>query len=99
MYPGRRARWRPSRSEAGDPMTDHHKFHYLLPPGNNFSFVSKFKAWTVISRRLMAAALAALFINKSGRGKYMNWTIDFRGGTQIHYAFKDKKTHSPVRVD
>ena len=80
-------------------MTDHHKFRYLLPPGNNFAFVSKFKIWIVISILLMSASVAALFINKSARGEYMNWTIDFRGGTQIHYAFKNKQTHAAVKVD
>ena len=80
-------------------MTDHHKFRYLLPPGNNFAFVSKFKIWIVISIVLMSASITALFINKSARGEYMNWTIDFRGGTQIHYAFKNKQTHAPIKVD
>jgi len=80
-------------------MTDHHKFRYLLPPGNNFSFVSKFKIWIVISIVLMSVSIGALFVNKAVRGEYMNWTIDFRGGTQIHYAFKNKQTHAPVKVD
>ena len=80
-------------------MTDHHKFRYLLPPGNNFNFVSKFKIWLVISVLLMAVSITSLFVNKSVRGEYMNWTIDFRGGTQIHYAFKNKQTHAPVHVD
>ena len=26
-------------------MSDHHKFRYLLPPGNNFAFVAKFRIW------------------------------------------------------
>ena len=38
-------------------MTDHHKFRYLLPPGNNFNFVSKFKIWLVISVLLMAVSI------------------------------------------
>src|ERR1044071_249911 len=80
-------------------MTDHHKFRYLLPPGNNFAFVSKFKIWIIISIVLMSGSVAALFINKSARGEYMNWTIDFRGGTRIHYAFKNKQTHAAVKVD
>jgi preprotein translocase subunit SecF len=80
-------------------MTDQHKFRYLLPPGNNFAFVAKFKIWIVISILLMSASVASLFINKSVRGEYMNWTIDFKGGTQIHYAFKDKQTHAAVKID
>jgi len=80
-------------------MTDHHKFRYLLPPGNNFAFVAKFKIWIVISILLMAAAIGSLFVNKSIRGEYMNWTIDFKGGTEIQYAFKNKVTHDYVKVD
>jgi preprotein translocase subunit SecF len=80
-------------------MTDHHKFRYLLPPGNNFAFVSKFKIWLIISVLLMAVSIGSLFVNKAVRGEYMNWTIDFRGGTQIHYAFKNKQTHAPVQID
>ncbi len=71
-------------------MSEHHKFRYLLPPGNNFSFVTKFKAWLIFSIIAMAAAIGILFVNKSVRGDYMNWTIDFKGGTEIIVAFKDK---------
>ena len=67
-----------------------HKFRYLLPPGNNFAFVAKFKIWIWISIALMAVAIGSLFVNKSVRGEYMNWTTDFKGGTQIIVSFKDK---------
>ena len=80
-------------------MTDHHKFRYLLPPGNNFAFVAKFKIWIVISVLLMAVSIGSLFVNNAVRGEYMNWTIDFRGGTQIHYAFRNKQTNAPVTED
>jgi preprotein translocase subunit SecF len=80
-------------------MTDHHKFRYLLPPGNNFAFVAKFKIWIIISILLMSASVAALFVNKSVRGEYMNWTIDFKGGTELQYAFKNKQTHQYTKVD
>ena len=80
-------------------MTDHHKFRYLLPPGNNFAFVAKFKIWIVISILLMAASVGSLFLNKSIRGEYMNWTTDFKGGTDIQYAFKNKQTHENVKID
>lgn len=79
-------------------MTDQHKFRYLLPPGNNFQFVAKFKFWLILSLFLIGGSIAALFVNKAVRGEYMNWTIDFRGGTEIIYAFKDKTTgeYKPV---
>jgi len=70
-------------------MSEHHKFRYLLPPGNNFSFVSKFRIWMIISIFLMAGAIGMLFVNKSVRGEYMNWTTDFKGGTEIIFTFQD----------
>jgi preprotein translocase subunit SecF len=80
-------------------MSDHHKFRYLLPPGNNFQFVAKFRIWLVISVLLMACAIGALFLNKSRHGEYMNWTIDFKGGTEIIFAFQDKTSHQYTKVD
>ena len=76
-----------------------HKFRYLLPPGNNFAFVAKFRIWIIISILLMCASIGSLFFNKQVRGEYMNWTIDFKGGTEIIYAFKDKTSHKYVQVD
>jgi len=80
-------------------MTDHHKFRYLLPPGNNFAFVAKFKTWIVVSILLMAVAIGSLFVNKAVRGEYMNWNIDFKGGTELIYTFQDKATHEFIKVD
>jgi preprotein translocase subunit SecF len=70
--------------------THKHKFRYLLPPGNNFAFVAKFRIWIIISILLMSVSIGSLFVNKSTRGEYMNWTIDFKGGTEIIFAFRDK---------
>ena len=80
-------------------MSEHHKFRYLLPPGNNFHFVRKFKYWMIASFVLMAAAIGSLFVNKAVRGEYMNWTIDFKGGTEIIYAFKDKTSGDFTKVN
>ena len=80
-------------------MSEHHKFRYLLPPGSNFSFVSKFKIWLLGSVLMMGAAVGTLFVNKAVRGDYMNWTIDFKGGTEITFAFKDKTSGDFVAVD
>jgi preprotein translocase subunit SecF len=79
-------------------MSEQHKFRYLLPPGNNFQFVSKFRTWLILSIFLLGGAIATLFINKSVRGDYMNWTIDFKGGTEIHLAFKKGDAFTKVEV-
>src|SRR4051794_31388849 len=77
----------------------HAHFRYLIPPGNNFAFVRKFKYWLVASCVLMGVSVGSLFLNKSMRGEYMNWTIDFKGGTEIIFAFKDSNTGAFTKVD
>lgn len=67
-----------------------HKFRYLLKPGNDFAFVSKFRTWCIISFLLCAASIGMLFVNKAWRGSHLNWTIDFKGGTEVIYRFVDK---------
>ena len=76
-----------------------HKFRYLLPPGSSFAFVAKFRIWFIMSCLAMVASIAVLLVNKQVRGEYMNWTIDFKGGTQIIYAFKDKASGNYTKVD
>ena len=77
-----------------------HKFRYFIPPGHNFHFVRKFKIWVLASFVLLAASIGILFINKSVRGAYMNWSIDFKGGTEVVYAFHDKANPSAyVKLD
>ncbi len=44
----------------------------------------------IISIVFMCAAVGSLFVNNAVHGTYMNWTIDFKGGTEIFYAFTDK---------
>jgi preprotein translocase subunit SecF len=47
----------------------------------------------------MSASIGMLFVNKAVRGAHMNWTIDFKGGTEIIFAFKDKTTGVYTKVD
>ena len=67
-----------------------HNFRYLLKPGNDFRLAKQFKAWVVVSILLCFASIALLFVNKQVRGDYMNWTIDFKGGSEFVFAFKDR---------
>lgn len=84
-----------------------HKFRYLLKPGNDFGFVSKFRVMCTISFLLCAGSIGMLFVNKAVRGSHLNWTIDFKGGTEVIYKFQDKSappgtvkyiTADPVKV-
>lgn len=67
-----------------------HNFRYLLKPGTDFGFVAKFRTWLIISALLTSISIGSLFVNKAVRGSYLNWTIDFRGGTEVIYAFRSK---------
>lgn len=75
---------------ASDPKPSQHNFRYLVKPGTDFGFVAKFRVWIALSTLLSIIAIGSLFVNKQVRGNYLNWTIDFKGGTEIIYAFKDK---------
>jgi preprotein translocase subunit SecF len=66
-----------------------HKFRYLLKPGNDFKLVAKMRIFCIISFLLCAGSIGMLFVNKQVRGDYMNWTIDFKGGTEIIYETVD----------
>ncbi len=70
--------------------TSDHKFRYLLKPGNDFRLIRQMRAWVAASVVLCVLSIGMLFINKQVRGDYMNWTIDFKGGTEMVLAFHDK---------
>lgn len=67
-----------------------HRFRYLFEPGTRFPFMKHARLVFAISLLVMLASIGALFVNKAVRGQYMNWTIDFSGGTEIVYSFRDK---------
>ncbi len=70
-------------------MATHKPFRQLIKPGSNFEFVGKSRVWVVISVILILASIAMLFVNKEVRGSYLNWTIDFKGGTEMIFEFLD----------
>lgn len=80
-------------------MAETHKpFRELIKPDSNFEFVEKRKTWATISTLVIIACIAMLFINKSSRGDYLNWTIDFKGGTELIFAFEDAEGQ-PKKVE
>ncbi len=74
-------------------MATHKPFRELVKPGSNFEFVGRQRLWITISLLLIAGSIAMLFINKAlpSRGAYLNWTIDFKGGTELIFEFCDTK--------
>jgi preprotein translocase subunit SecF len=79
-------------------MATHKPFRELLNPGANFDFIGQVRTWILISVVLVAGSIAMLFVNKSVRGDYLNWTIDFKGGTEIVFGFEDKASGAPADI-
>lgn len=79
-------------------MSNTHKpFRELVKPHSNFEFIDKRRTWATVSILAIIGCIAMLFVNKSMRGDYLNWTIDFKGGTEMIFAFDDKDGN-PIEV-
>lgn len=79
-------------------MATHKPFRELVKPGSNFEFIGRSRTWIAISMVLVIASIGLLFVNKAVRGDYLNWTIDFKGGTEIIFGFHQEGTDEPVPV-
>ncbi len=80
-------------------MSETHKpFRELIKPDSNFEFIEKRRTWGLISLLAIIGCIAMLFVNNATRGDYLNWTIDFKGGTELILAFEDK-AGNPLPVD
>jgi preprotein translocase subunit SecF len=63
------------------------RFRELIPPGTNFEFVGKARMFLTISVIVMLLCIAMLPINHYLRGSALNFSIDFKGGTDIIMTF------------
>jgi preprotein translocase subunit SecF len=72
-------------------MATHKPFRELLPPGTNFEFIGKTRLWVTVSILALVATAAMLFVNSNMRGSMLNWSIDFKGGTEIVFRFDGDK--------
>lgn len=66
-------------------------FRELVRPGTNFEFVGRIKLWVTISGIALLLSLAMLPINKATRGSILNWSVDFKGGTEVVMTFPEKE--------
>lgn len=73
------------------------KFREFIKPGTNFEFVGKARLWFTISVIAVLASIAMLPINRMVRGSVLNWTIDFKGGTEVTLAFNPPVKPGQVR--
>jgi preprotein translocase subunit SecF len=74
-------------------------FHFreLIRPGTTIEFMGRRKLFLMISLFLTVASIGMLFVNHAMRGSMLNWTIDFKGGTEIVSTFDKPVSAADVR--
>ena len=75
-----------------------YNFRELVRPGSSYEFVDRSKTWFTVSMLLIAASVALLFINVPLRGSMLNWSIDFKGGTEIIASFEPSVDNQQIRT-
>jgi preprotein translocase subunit SecF len=74
------------------------RFRELIQPGTNFEFVGKTRMWLTISLFAVLFSIAMLPINHFIRGSALNYSIDFKGGTDIIMTFGKPVSSGDVRA-
>lgn len=69
----------------------------LIPPNHNYDFVGKMKGLLVVSVSLCVLSLLLLPINHYVRGRALNFSIDFRGGSEVQIAFSKDADPAAIR--
>src|SRR5688572_14645350 len=72
-------------------------FRELIHPGTNYEFIGKSRMFLTISAVLTVLSLAMLPINHYLRGSVLNFSIDFKGGTDIVLTFGKPVAAGDVR--
>lgn len=70
-------------------MAQKHQFFELIRPDHNFDFVGKTKPLLVVSAILVVLSVLMLPLNVAmkSRGYALNFSVDFRGGTEMRVDF------------
>jgi preprotein translocase subunit SecF len=72
-------------------------FRELVPPGTNYEFVGRFRLFFTLSMLLVIVTFAMMPINAWWRGMPLNFSIDFKGGTEIVATFDKPVQAGQVR--
>jgi preprotein translocase subunit SecF len=72
-------------------------FRELIQPGTNFEFVGKRRLWFTLSILAVLISIVMLPINHAMRGSILNWSIDFKGGTEIVATFAKPIVSGEIR--
>jgi preprotein translocase subunit SecF len=81
-------------------MATEHKFVEIIRPGINIDFIGRQRLWIGISLVLTLATFAMLPINAfliPGRGQALNWSVEFKGGSEIEATFAKMVQPAEIR--
>jgi preprotein translocase subunit SecF len=73
------------------------KFFEIIKSGTSYEFVGKQRMFLSISGVLMAISILMLPINHFWRGSVLNYSVEFRGGTEIRVEFAKPMDVGAVR--
>jgi preprotein translocase subunit SecF len=76
------------------------KFFEVIKPHSNYEFIGRQKYWIGLSIVLVLLTIVMLPLNAyvlKGRGHFMNWGVDFRGGSEILIEFSRPVDAADVR--
>jgi preprotein translocase subunit SecF len=76
------------------------KFFEVIHPGANVDFIGTKKYWIGITVFLLAVTFAMLPLNAyviPGRGQMLNWSVEFKGGSEIQAAFSKPVEPAQIR--
>src|SRR5262245_2921943 len=77
-----------------------HKFLEVIKPHSNYEFIGRTKYWIGLSIVLTAISILMPILNAyviKGRGHFLNWGVDFRGGSEILIEFSRPVEAGKVR--
>jgi len=74
------------------------KFFELIKPDHNFEFSGRMNLFLGLSLVMVTLSLAMLPINHFWRGHTLNYSIDFRGGSEVQIAFTKPEDPGKVRA-
>jgi preprotein translocase subunit SecF len=74
-----------------------HKFFEIIRTDHTFDFVGKMRLWLTLSMIMVTVSIVMLPINHFMRGSALNFSVDFRGGTEAQVAFNAPQDAGKVR--
>jgi preprotein translocase subunit SecF len=76
------------------------KFFEVIKPGTTYEFIGRSRYWIGLSIVLTVISIGMLFMNAfviKSRGHWLNWGVDFRGGSEILIEFSRAVEAADVR--